>query len=403
MPASAPVPNIPLLIKQALSSVEVTSLLAALPAQTEPLLALSAAIQQIPAPTFEEKPRSDYVKERLAALELKDIEQDDLHNVMARLPGADRGRPAVLVSAHLDTVFTRSTHLNLRRTESPRRLYGPGIGDNSLGLAGMLMLAQALSESRTPLASDIWFAATVGEEGLGDLRGIKRVCQRLQDQIGAAIIIEGMGYGRIVHAGLGVRRLKIEVSGPGGHSWLHHKRPSAIHHLMRIGGALVDQIALPDKPRTTFNIGLVDGGTSINTRAAQASLSMDLRSEDAASLRNLEEDVMSIVRSIPRSTGLKIVTHLIGDRPAAALPAAHPLVQMALAVLRQTGMKRPILEIGSTDANAPLALGIPAVCIGITTGGDAHSLSEYIDIPPLEAGMRQLTLLAWLAANSLFP
>ncbi len=357
------------------------------------------AIQAIPAPTFEEAPRAQAVLSRLAAAELSDVATDDIHNVYARTPGRDPSRPALLVSAHLDTVFPASTNLSTHDDPEHGHIYGPGLGDNSLGLAGMLTLARQFAQHQVTPAADIWWVATVGEEGLGDLRGIRHACDKLKDRLGLGIIIEGMGIGRVYHAGLGVRRLQVSVSGPGGHSWLHSDRPSAIHHLLQIGAALVEQVHPSQQPKSSFNIGLISGGASINTRAPNASLSIDLRSEDTTTLRYLEQQVNRIVEHTARPPEIRVSVTVIGDRPSASLSPAHPLVQAGVATLAQTGFSAPVLEIGSTDANIPLALGVPTVCIGLTTGGDAHSRGEYIDTAPLTYGMQRAALLTLIAAE----
>ena len=362
----------------------------------EDLLEETLTIQAIPAPTFAEQERAAYVERRFQALGLADVVQDDLGNVYGRTPGDNPSAPALLISAHLDTVFPAETDLTARREET--RIYGPGVGDNSLGLAAMIALAEQISRRRLVPPVDIRWVATVREEGLGNLDGMRRACDRLGGQIGLAIVLEGMGLGRVYHAGLGVRRLRVVVKGPGGHSWLHNGRPSAIHHLLRMGAALVEEIQPPSEPRSTFNIGLISGGVSINTRAPEASLSVDLRSVDGEALAGLEESVRSVIRRYA-TPSLEISTEVIGDRPSAALPVNHPLVQAAIAALDYAGFHAPLLEIGSTDANILLANGIPTVCIGITTGGDAHTIREHIETTHLAAGMRQLTLLALLAAE----
>ena len=366
---------------------------------TEELLHEALTIQAIPAPTFEELARAEYVRSRMSGLGMQDVEQDEVGNVYARTPGIDPARPAVLVSAHLDTIFPADSDLTTFHAKEEERIYGPGLGDNSLGVAALIMLAGQLRRQEISPAADIWWVATVCEEGLGDLQGMRHAFQRLRERCGVAIILEGIGLGRIYNAGLGVRRLRITVKGPGGHSWLHAERPSAIHHLLRLGSALVDEIRPPANPRSSFNIGLIEGGTSINTRAPEASLSIDLRSVSAATLAALESQINETVGRFSRTPGLDISSQVIGDRPSAALSPAHPLVQASQAVLEYAGYPTSALETGSTDANIPLAGGMPAVCIGLTTGGNAHSTGEFIDTAPLTAGMRQLTLLTLLAAE----
>jgi len=372
--------------------------------QASLVIAVARQIQSIPAPTFQEAIRARDVETRFRALGLSDISTDDICNVWARTPGSDPSRPALLVSAHLDTVFPAGTDLAIRdEHDGPSyqgRLAGPGLGDNSLGVAGMLALAGLLNDARLGLPADIWWVATVGEEGLGDLRGIRRVCEKLKGNLGLAIILEGVGLAHIFHAGLGVRRLRVDVTAPGGHSWSQSEQPSAIHHMMQIGSQLVERVLPSSQPKSSFNIGLISGGTSINTRAPDARLSIDLRSVDIEALHGLEEQVISVIASIPRPPHVEVSVTVIGDRPAASLSTGHPLVQASVLSLAQVDPSiNAELTIGSTDANAPLAHGIPAVCIGLTTGGDAHSLTEYINLSPLPSGLERAWLLTLIAAD----
>lgn len=389
------------LIRVQMAHPAVAGLMADWPALTGHIIREALALQAIPAPTGEEGARAQAVLKSFSSLGLTDVHLDEIGNAIGRLPGSNPAYPALMISAHMDTVFPVDTNLTAYQDSSAGRIVGPGAGDNSLGLAALLGLARQLAERRHAPACDIWWAATVGEEGLGDLRGMRYVCQALAKKLGLVIVIEGMGLGRIYHAGLGVRRLRIDVSGPGGHSWLHRDRPSAIHHLLRLGALLVERIAPPANPRSSFNIGLVSGGTSINTRASQASLSIDLRSVDSRTLARMEDDVLAVIAHTPADPQLTANITVIGDRPSAVLPPEHPLVQAARTVLIHVNWGPSSLEIGSTDANIPLAVGIPSVCIGITTGGNAHSIKEYIDLAPVAAGMQQLTLLALLAAEKI--
>lgn len=359
----------------------------------------AVALQSIPAPTFAEQDRAEEVSRQFTAIGLADVEQDAVGNVYARTPGKDPTRPALLVSAHLDTVFPKETDLTTR-FEADGRIIGAGIGDNSLGLAALISLADVLTEHDVTPACDIWWVATVGEEGLGDLRGIRAAVNRLGERLGTSIILEGIGLGWIYNAALGVRRLRITVEGPGGHSWLHPAPPSAIHHLLKLGAALVDEIIPPETPRSSFNIGLIDGGTSINTRAPKASISIDLRSVDRATLTALEARIRDVASRFTLAPGLALTIDVIGDRPSARLSSRHPLVRAAQETLATLGGLEPSLSIGSTDANIPLAAGIPSVCIGITTGGNPHTTSEYIDTQPVSLGMQQVTLLTLVAAQN---
>jgi tripeptide aminopeptidase len=385
-------------IQKFASRPEIKRLLDRWPTNRETVLAEALAIQAIPAPTFDEQARAVYLQSAFREIGLRDVVLDEVGNVSARMPGRQTGQPGVLVSAHMDTVFPAGTDLTPEHDLENRRVCAPGLGDNSLGVAAMLALARQLIRADYTPSTDIWWLGTVCEEGLGDLRGMRHAYDRLHDQLGAAIILEGIGLGLIYHAGLGVRRLRVAISGPGGHSWLHRGRPSAIHHLLRLGNALLDHIEVPKQ--SSFNIGLIAGGTSINTLAPDASLSIDLRSTNPDTLAALEAGVQAVVEPFRDAPDLDISIRVIGNRPSATLPAHHPLVTTSQGILGYLSVGSST-EIGSTDANILLAGGIPSVCIGITQGGNAHTTDEYVDPADIPTGMQQLTLLALLVAENI--
>jgi acetylornithine deacetylase/succinyl-diaminopimelate desuccinylase-like protein len=365
-------------------------------ADYRPTLATAIEIQQVPAPTFAERPRSVLVSQRMQALGLHDVEIDELGNVYGRRPGIVE-RPALLISAHLDTVFPADTDLSIRY--EGERVYGPGIGDNSVGVAGLLRLAEIYQRCDLPMQGDIWFVANVGEEGLGDLRGMRAVVERLRTRIGGVIVIEGCDFGSLHHQAIGVRRFRIEARGPGGHSWGNFGTPSAIHVLVRLAARLTE-LQVPVSPRTTFNIGMISGGTSVNTIAHYASMLLDLRSVSSAVLSDLVSEVYRLVEEATLDqpeVHLQIVK--VGDRPSGAIPREHPLVQAAVAAYQMVGAQISFQQ-SSTDANIPLSLGIPAICVGLTDGGNAHRTDEYILPMNLGRGMQALLLLS-LAANTL--
>jgi acetylornithine deacetylase/succinyl-diaminopimelate desuccinylase-like protein len=214
------------------------------------------------------------------------------------------------------------------------------------------------------------------------------VVKRFEDHPTAYIVVEGMALGHIYHRGLPVRRYEITTKTEGGHAWIHAGRPSAIHVLIAVGADLMS-LSLPSLPRTSLNIGRIDGGTSINSIANRASMKIDLRSEEIDSLLNLESQVTELVNS-HRDKQTEIHMTLIGERPGGGLPERHPLVQAAIHALKECGEKVIHLKSGSTDASVPLSLGLPAICIGITRGGNAHSPSEYIEIEPISRGYNAL-------------
>ncbi len=373
--------------------------------EQESLVERAVAVQQIPAPTGQEGARAAWVEAAFRELGLERVERDALLNVYARVPGRRPG-PGLLVSAHMDTVFPPGTDLALRREPERDRLSGPGIGDNSVGVAGLVTLAESLVRLPTPPV-DVWLVANSNEEGLGDLKGMRAAVDRLHGRapgLGAAIVLEGMGLGRVVHRGLGVRRYRIAVQAPGGHSWGDFGVASAVHALVALA-AEIAHLQVPRKPRTSFNIGRIQGGRSVNTIADHAELELDLRSEAPETLAWLDEQVRRMVerhRSEHRRLHTQVTVHMvqIGHRPAGGIPEDHPLVQAASAVLARLRVReRRDFRISSTDANVPLSRGIPAVCIGLTEGGDAHRLSEWIALGPLVQGMRQLLCLTWWAAH----
>jgi len=381
------------------------------------ILDLAIAIQQIPAPTFHEQERAEFLRARFAEEGLQDVEIDSVGNVYACLkatpshtsPATRYSSPVtrhsslatrpIVVTAHLDTVFPPSVDLAVRR--EPERVSGPGIGDNAIGVAGLLGLVWALRErnlerhrtrrvSRMALTEDLWLAANVCEEGLGNLRGMKAVVERFGDKPRAYIVLEGMALGHVYHRALGVRRYQITVKTAGGHSWVDYGRPSAIHELTRLASELA-ALKLPSAPRTTLNVGKISGGISVNTIAPEAALELDLRSEGRETLLEAARQVEALARSVERA-GVAVEIQVIGDRPMGEIPADHPLVRLAQECLRAQGIA-PTLSIGSTDANAPLSRGIPAITVGLTTGSGAHTVHEYIHVEPLEKGMEQLVKL----------
>jgi tripeptide aminopeptidase len=354
------------------------------------ILDLALAIQQIPAPTFYEQRRGVFVKEQFQAENLNEVSNDKLGDVYACLPGKGELSPLV-ISAHLDTVFPAQTKLDARREEE--RIYGPGIGDNSMGVAGLFGLLWALRQrwgDEPALPGDIWFVANVGEEGLGDLCGMSAVVDRFGDRPLAYLVLEGMALGQIYHRALGVQRYRISVRTRGGHSWVDYGAPSAIHEL----SALVTRLAalpVPQTPRSSLNVGVISGGTSINTIAPEATLELDLRSEGRDALASLIRQVETLTAAVNRA-GVQATLEIIGQRPSGEIPATHPLVTLAQSTLEAQGIQ-PNLTIGSTDANIPLSRDLPAICVGLSTGYGAHTVNEYVNTEPVGQGLNFLIAL----------
>jgi tripeptide aminopeptidase len=347
----------------------------------------AVAIQQIPSPTFQEGCRAAFVRDGFISEGLAEVMLDPLGNVYGCLRGSDSSRPMV-VSAHLDTVFPASTDLTI--WQEPGKIYGPGIGDNSLGVAGLFALIWIFRQRNPSLPGDIWFVANIGEEGLGDLRGMRAVVDRFGNAVRAYLILEGMALGQVYHRALGVQRYRITTRAAGGHSWVDFGRPSAIHELAALVTRLT-KLSLPGRPRTTLNVGVISGGTSVNTIAAEATLELDLRSEAERTLRILVEQVLELV-AYSNQPDVQVTADLIGSRQPGRIAADHPLVLLARGCLEEQGIT-PNLSIGSTDANVPLSRGLPAVCIGLTTGQGAHTTKECINVEPIAKGLAQLTAL----------
>jgi tripeptide aminopeptidase len=358
----------------------------------ESILELTCTIQAIPAPTFNESLRAAYFLKQFSNQGLTDVQMDAAGNILGRLPGSANARPLV-VSAHMDTVHPIETPLTLQRLDD--RIIGPGIGDNAMGLAAIIGLIRSLRMRSEKLPGDLWLVINVGEEGLGDLRGIQAVVDRFENKPLAYLVLEGMGLGTILNRGLGVERYRIKVHTLGGHSWVDYGQPSAIHELCSIVTRLA-ALQLPRVPCTTLNAGIIHGGTSINTIAAEAWIELDLRSEDGYALANLTSEVRTMVKTVQRS-GVQVEMDRIGKRLAGQLANTHPLVRLASSVLAEVGIEAR-LDIASTDANLPLSRGYPAICIGLTNGNFAHTKEEYILTHPVKQGLMQLHQLvvrAW--------
>ena len=343
------------------------------------------AVQAIPGPTFGEAERARYLLGEFRSAGLPEIEVDPHGNLYARVPGNQR--PPLVISAHLDSVFSATTDLAHRRTRA--RLTGPGVGDNAVALAALVELAYDLSDHRP--AGDTWLVANVGEEGLGNLQGMMQVVGRFGKSVCAYLVLEGMALGHIYHRALPVRRYRLQARTRGGHSWIHWERPSALHKLLRLGEELL-RIPLPREPRTTLNIGTMNGGRSVNTIADEATLDLDLRSESDRALEELEARLHEVIARNQDET-VQISLELVGSRPGGDLRPDHPLVLAACESLRRNGERERILEAGSTDASVPLNRGLPAICVGLTKGGEAHTLHEYIEIRPMRRGYRSLLQL----------
>ena len=365
----------------------------------ESVIQTAVAIQQIPAPTFHEAERAAYVRARFAEMDLAAISQDELNNVYGMVPGSGEGKP-IVVSAHLDTVFDHGTDLSTRvekKGSSIRRIYGPGIADNSLGVAGLIVLASVFRDQALTPQSDVWLTANACEEGLGDLKGMKALVERFGHEA-VYIVIEGGSFGLVFHEAVGVNRFLIEVRTPGGHSWGDYGKPSAIHELSSLINRIT-AIELPAKPKTTVNVGVIEGGTTINVIASHAQCQLDLRSGSKKHLQTLTTEVRRLAEETSRLPNVQVSMRPIGRRPSGRISPETEVVKNALSALKHVGYSSPELVAGSTDASVPLSLGIPSVCIGLAKSGNTHRTDEFVDITMLPQGLQQLLLLVLTSAG----
>jgi tripeptide aminopeptidase len=356
-------------------------------AHTDQIVGEAIRICEIPAPTFEEAERAAYVRDRFVQLGLSDVTIDAAGNVRGRRPGAGGGS-GLAVGAHLDTVFPKGTDVKVRRQGD--RLAAPGIGDNSVAVASLLGMVGALNAGGVRTAGDLYLTCNTGEEGLGDLKGMKAFVADVKDKVTALVALEGMKVNRIIHIAVGSRRYKVTFTARGGHSWGHFPSPSAIH-IMGRAIAEISRLEVPTDPKTTYNIGVVRGGTTVNTIASEAEMLVDMRSVDIGALADLERRVLGIIeRSAAEGDG-RAQLDLVGDRPAGSIPAHHPVVETCKAVHRALGLQT-FTEASSTDVNAALGVGLPGVCISITEGANEHRLDEYIETGPIPTGMKNILL-----------
>ncbi|MGD0842366.1 MAG: M20/M25/M40 family metallo-hydrolase [Candidatus Acidiferrales bacterium] len=371
-----------------------------------------ARITEIPAPPFAESTRAAYLAKLLAAAGLR-VRIDSTGNVIGeRASAAGSGdNKIVLVTAHLDTVFPAGTNVKVRRDGV--RLLAPGISDNGTGLATLVAVARALRDANVSTRETILLVADVGEEGEGNLRGVRALVQEYRDRLGAVIALDGAATDYVATSALPSRRFDVIVTGPGGHSWSDFGVPNPIHALGRAITKLADT-QVPTNPRTTFNVGRIEGGTSVNAIPERASMSIDLRSESDSELARLEREMRADVQSAvademaaARARGLAaqplaVEINLVGSRPGGELPENSPLLAALDAADRAVG-NQSRRERVSTDANIPLSLGIPAISIGCGgAAGGAHTVEEWYDPTDRAMGLQRV-LLTIVGAADLAP
>jgi tripeptide aminopeptidase len=361
-------------------------------------------ITEIAAPPFHEGARATYMKKLLTTAGLR-VDMDATGNVLGEYPGTSQD--IVMLTAHMDTVFPAGTVVNVKREGT--RLFAPGISDNGTGLTALVLLARALHETKIRPKNTILFVADVGEEGEGNLRGMRALVDAYKKRLKYVIALDGAATEYVTTAALASRRVEISVSGPGGHSWSDFGVPNPIHALGR-GIARFVAVRVPESPRTSFNIGEIEGGTSVNSIPSHALMKVDLRSESETELGKEENFLRESIQSgideemtAARDRGmagsanvLDLKVNVLGIRPAGELPENSPLLAALLAADMRLG-NRSRRERSSTDANIPLSLGIPAISLGAGgRSGGAHTTEEWYEPTNRELGLQRvaLTLLA---------
>jgi acetylornithine deacetylase/succinyl-diaminopimelate desuccinylase-like protein len=371
-------------------------------------------ICSIPASPFGEQERAEYLRSKFSELGLSEVEIDEEGNCLGLLQGSSPSplMPLMVASAHIDTVFPADTNFNVVRRDG--KLFAPGIADDGCGLAALIALAQALQSERIPIEGSILFVGTVGEEGEGNLRGVRHLFTkgRWAKHVDSFLSFDGPGLDRITNRALGSRRYRVAVSGPGGHSWGDFGLPNPVHAIGRAISRLASYPA-PKEPRTTFNVGRIEGGRSVNAIPSEASMEVDLRSAAEAELQRLDAFFRRAMKdgvdeeNAKRRVGdplLKLKVDLIGERPTGETPADSPLVELALEATKLLGVE-PRLDQASTDSNLPISLGIPAITLG--AGGSSafsHSLDEWYDPRGRDLGLKRglLVILGMAGISSEF-
>ena len=371
----------------------------------------------IPAPPFGEEQRGLWLAARFHEIGLQKIGIDAAGNVLGYLPtphlDAEHSGPLVVISAHLDTVFPSGTELHptVRTVDGADRIECPGACDNCAGVAGMLAIARALVSAAVEPACPLLFLGNVGEEGEGDLRGVRHFYgnKTLAERVAAHVVLDGAGADSAVTQALGSKRFQVTINGPGGHSFTDAGTPNPIAALASTLASIA-ATALPDEPRTTLNLGTIHGGTSVNSIPESATAAVDFRSTSAEQLIRLEvalhraaEDAVEYWNAratSPKTRGvLSYSIQKIGDRPAAVLPDDSPILSTLRAVDRHLALATGV-RLGSTDGNIPLSLGVPAISLGAGgEGGGAHTLREWYSPKDREVGLRRVLLLTLAIAE----
>lgn len=357
-------------------------------------------LTEIPAPPFGEAARSEWLRARFTALGLEAVHIDELGNVLGLLAPKPQA-PLIAISAHLDTVFPSGTALKTR--EEGSRLFGPGISDNAAGVIAVLAMMAAIKRAQLQPTTNILFIGNVGEEGEGNLRGMRHLFSvpRWRDAIQSLLVVDGAGTDTYVNQALGSRRFEVTFRSPGGHSWSDFGVPNPIVLLSR-ALARFSEVRIPESPRTTFNIGVISGGTSVNSIPESATARVDLRSASMEELQKLEDRLRECVAEAWSEAPLSyragearvtLAIESIGDRPAANLPADARILQLVRATDKHLRIES-LPRLASTDANMPLSLGIEATTIGAGgDGGGAHTVREWFDCTNRDLGLKRILLV----------
>ena len=344
-------------------------------------------ICSIPASPFGEQERAEYLRKKFSDLGLTEVEIDEEGNCLGLIRGASL-KPLVVVSAHLDTVFSKDADFTIVKRD--HKLFAPGIADDGCGLAALIALAQVIQNEQIPIEGSLLFVGTVGEEGEGNLRGVRHLFTkgRWASEVDAFLSFDGPGLDRITHRALGSRRYRVEFTGPGGHSWGDFGVPNPVHALGRAISRLAGYPA-PKDPRTTFNVGRIEGGTSVNSIPRKALMEVDLRSAAESELQRLDAFFRRAMRDAADAENAQLKLDLIGERPTGETPSDSPLVELAVEATRLLGVE-PRLDQSSTDSNLPISLGIPAITLGAGGGsGSSHTLDEWYDPRDRDKGLKR--------------
>jgi acetylornithine deacetylase/succinyl-diaminopimelate desuccinylase-like protein len=373
-------------IAHLLDHPRIASARAAIESSDSDTLTLQSAVSAIASPTGLEGRRATWLADRFREAGLSEVRLDEAGNVHGWLGERSRG-PAVVLAAHLDTVFGSDVDVTVRRERDGTRLEGPGISDNARGLAALVVLARVLSRGGVLLSRPVLFAGTVGEEGSGDLRGVRHLFDKKEFSPHAMIAVDGAGVERIIHRGVGSVRMRARFRGPGGHSWAAFGVANAAGAVGRAASA-VAELPIPREPPSSLSVVRLGGGTGLNSIPHDAWFDLDIRSESAEALQKLEGQALAAVvrardaenaRRTPGTPLLRLEIEPLGRRPSGLTPRAHPLVQTALDANRALGLAHE-LAASSTDANLPMSLGIPAIALGAGgNAGDTHRTSEWYE------------------------